>query len=149
MFSIVTGPIPEYVHDDRVVEDSERNVWLRKVRRDVEFPGAMMLLSVDGSHVHMDVRTELNEDPETGRPYVTSYITAFGSNPIISRLTGVTAHRFITKAEGQAFLMLGVEALLVFGDNYNGLGRPAGMYRVRLSTSGQEREYTLVDFPDY
>ncbi|MFF2389550.1 hypothetical protein [Agromyces sp. NPDC058104] len=83
-------------------------------------------------------------DSEAGTRFV-GRVIGFGTSPIAAEQAGTSRYRFANDEERRAAEQLVAEALLVYGDFYNGLDHPDGVFTVEVPTEAYGTfEYTLA-----
>ncbi|MFF2272216.1 hypothetical protein ACFVTX_08070 [Agromyces sp. NPDC058136] len=83
---------------------------------------------------------------EAGKRFV-GRVSGFGTSPIAAEQAGTPGYRFVDDEERRAAERLAAEALLVYGDFYDGLDRPDGVFTVEVPTEEYGTfDYTLSSF---
>ena len=82
---------------------------------------------------------------EAGKRFV-GRVIGFGTSMIAAEQAGTAGYRFVDDAERLAAERLAAEALLVYGDFYDGLEHPDRVFTVEVPTEHGVSEYTLSTF---
>jgi hypothetical protein len=123
------------------VIDESREADLQRAYGKGPVPGVSFVLSWGGRVIPMDVVRRQVHNPDSA-PYLLSVFQTFGFSPAIKFRAGIKSFSFSSADEEHTARMLAVEALLVFGGNYDGLERPDGYNRVAF----EGHEWILSDF---
>lgn len=125
----------------RVIEDPSRGAVLQFVGGRGPLPGGRSFIFTVGDHkIPFDTVTDPVAD-ERGTHWLTQF-DSFGASFTVARLVEIPEPKFASQSERDEAQSLAAEALLVFGQSYDGLDLPDGEVRVLW----HEREWVLSDF---
>jgi hypothetical protein len=142
MFEIESSIRPETNLEARAVVDVDRDVKLVYASGHGRVPGSAFVLTWGDRVIPFDTsRDEVLDDPH-GVVYYRTVVRLFGASPSAENAVGAKPFAFADDVERSAALRLAIEALLVYGSNYNGLSKPDGYNRVLEGG----REWGLSDF---
>ncbi|MFF2493487.1 hypothetical protein [Agromyces sp. NPDC058064] len=82
---------------------------------------------------------------KAGRRFV-GHVIGFGTSMLAAEQAGTSGYRFVDEEERRAAERLAAEALLVYGDFYDGLDHPDGVFTVEVPTKHGSSEYTRSSF---
>jgi len=102
--------------------------------------GEVFLLEIDTKRIPFDTdwTSEIDQD---GKFFLMKFDT-FGGSQVGALLAGLRTYVFSSSDEKRSAQMLAVEALLVYGLNFDGLRYPDGRWRVDF----EGRQWRLSDF---
>jgi len=132
MFQVAPWFSPYLNVMQKIVIDHARDVSLHFAATNGRQPGDGFLLSWGDRPIPFESLTSQVSDPVTGEMYHLTKFTAFGVSLIVAMNTKVKPYRFFSDEELAAAMRLAAAALLVYGDSYDGLSGPDGLYRVLL-----------------
>jgi hypothetical protein len=145
MFQIEPSPVVGARGDSLRVIDHSRDVWLQRITSHGADSGYTFQLVRGHTPIALDTIADEHVDAD-GRTYYLSQIVAIGGSPLALRVAGIDAVAFATADDKDAATELAAEALLVYGNYYDGLSKPEGQFRVSYSTRGEQRIATLASF---
>lgn len=118
--------------DDKMVVDHERDVWLQRVSGLGPEPGDAFKLVWGGRVIPFEtVRAPVMKSDGSTAYYLAKF-RSFGSSGSARLRANIPVYRFQSDEERQQAMMLAAEALIEFGDVYNGDQRPEGYNRVQV-----------------
>jgi len=121
----------------RSVVDVERGVVLQRVSGQGQVPNAeAMLMSWQGRLIPFDTRFR-----SAGGHYIVDF-DSFGVSYTVKLRVGILQYVFPDAEAQREAQLLAVEALLVYGEFFNGLSKPDGHCRVEF----EGRQWVLSDF---
>ena len=115
-----------------IVVDHGRDVSLYRAANMGRLPGDGFILTWGDRQIPFESFSMQVHDPGSGETYYLVKFTAFGVSAAVELRTAVKSYRFGSDEELAMSRRLAVEALLVYGSNYNGLTYPDGENRVEL-----------------
>ncbi|POH71000.1 hypothetical protein C3B59_03270 [Cryobacterium zongtaii] len=115
-----------------IVVDHERDVSLYRAAKMGPMPGDGFILTWGDRQIPFESLSSQVTYPVSGETYYLVKFTAFGFSAAVELRTKVKSYRFGSDEELATARRLAVEALLVYGSNYNGLTYPDGENRVEL-----------------
>ncbi|TFC54519.1 MULTISPECIES: hypothetical protein [unclassified Cryobacterium] len=125
---------------DYKVVDDERGVWIQFLASRGRSPGGVFKLVVGETVIPFETACDFIEDAD-GDGHLLTRFDLFGLSPAAS-VRGVAPNMMISPDELREYMLLAVEALLVFGSFYDGDSKPEGWARVELHAV----VYTLASF---
>lgn len=131
---------PSDMTTKRVV-DPERDVSLELVALPGRNPGGAYVLRTPQATVPFET-SEQDGLRDAGGLYRRTTFTSFGSSLYASTRAGITPAIFASAEDEQALMMLAIEAILIFGDYYNGFASRPLFYRVEFAG----KVFTRQDF---
>ena len=123
------------------VIDHERDAWLQFVRSQRDGPRVMKLVWQGDVIPFEIIRVQVREMPP-GETWYRSRFGAFGASNGIKPWDGIKPYHFSDPKLRHQAQMLAVEALLAYGDHYNGDVRSDGYNRIEF----EGRLYRKSDF---
>jgi hypothetical protein len=126
------------------IADHERGAWIQDLTTHGIDPGRTFQLVWGSRVIPFDADTTVSADRD-GKVYV-YHIQGLGTSSWARLLVNVGAYTFASDEERDEAMMLAAEALLVFGDYYDGLEQPEGKYRVEVERGGKSEIFTLASF---
>jgi len=143
MFEIANDSKPRDVKAISVL-DKSRDVELRMLAGRRE-PGEVCRMAWGNRDIPFETSRELKFDSD-GTSGDRIFFESFGASVQAKIYHGVLPYQFVSTDERDTALLLAAEALLVFGNNYNGLSRREGQYIVTISEGANAGDYTLGSF---
>ena len=131
---------PSDMTTKRVV-DPERGISLELVALPGRKPGGAYVLRTPRVAVPFET-SEQDGLRDAGGLYRRITFTSFGSSFYASTRAGIPPALFESAEEEMALMMLAIEAILIFGDYYNGFASRPLFYRVEFDG----RIFTRLDF---
>ncbi|POH65437.1 hypothetical protein C3B61_05330 [Cryobacterium zongtaii] len=125
---------------DHKIIDDERGVWIQFLGSRGLSRGHVFKLVVGETVIPFETERDYIEDADGAAHQLTRFV-AFGLSPAAG-LRGVAPYVITSPVERRTYKLLATEALLVFGDIYDGDSRPEGFARVELDGV----IYTLASF---
>ena len=125
---------------DHKIIDVERDVWMQFLGSRGLSSGGVFKLVVGETVIPCETERDYIEDADGAAHQLTRFV-AFGLSPA-AELRGVAPHVITSPVERRMYKLLATEALLLFGDIYNGDSKPEGYSRVELDGV----IYTLASF---
>ena len=116
-----------------IVVDHERDVSLYRAAKMGRIPGDGFILTWGDRQIPFESLSGPVRDAVSGETYYLVKFTTFGFSMAVELRTQVKSYRFGSDEELAMSRRLAVEALLVYGSNYNGLTYPDGENRVELN----------------
>lgn len=131
----------------KVVVDEDRDVWFQYIADILPDPGTAFRLVWHDRPILLEANVNAQVFDAPGKElFRLTRLYEFGSSPKGMLRTGIQPFVFANAEEKHEALQLAVEALLVFGQWYNGDRYPDGYRRVVTDLEGEEKNYTLSDF---
>lgn len=131
------------LYGDKRVLDPETGTTLQLVSLNFRSSGGVFILAQGDARIRFTTSIEYDlVDPHTGEPYRVTRIESFGKSYFSYQRSEAGDHELTGLDEKFNWRKIAVEALLVFGDDYDGLESVADYARVDLD--GQP--ITLKDF---
>ncbi|MEC5182681.1 hypothetical protein RCH12_000111 [Cryobacterium sp. MP_3.1] len=125
---------------DHKIIDDERGVWIQFLGSRGKSSGGAFKLVVGETVIPFETERDYIEDAD-GAAHVLTRFFAFGLSPAAS-VRGIASNVITSPVERRTYKLLATEALLLFGDIYNGDSKPEGYSRVELDGV----IYTLASF---
>jgi hypothetical protein len=125
---------------ERKIVDDERVVWIQFLCSRGRTPGHVFKLVVGETVIPFETERDYIEDADGAAHQLTRFV-AFGLSPA-ANARGVAPNVITSPFERRKYKLLATEALLLFGDIYDGDSRPEGYARVELDGV----IYTLASF---
>jgi hypothetical protein len=125
--------------DYRVVDD-ERGMWIQFLAGRGRSPGGVFKLVVGETVIPFETDCDFIEDADGAGHLLTRFVF-FGLSPAASA-RGVAPNVITSPVERRKYMLLAAEALLVFGNFYDGDSKPEGWTQIELDRV----IYTLASF---
>ena len=125
----------------QAVVNADGSIVLRWVSpRLMNGSGRVFLLEIGTKRIPFD--TDWSSESNQDGTFFLMTLDSFGFSQIGMSLAGLQPHLFLDAEEKRSAQVLAVEALLVCGQNFDGLLRPDGRWRVQF----EGRQWRLSDF---
>jgi len=154
MFEIRSSVQQQTHLESRAVVDLDRGVTLVYVSGHGRVPGSAFVMNWGLRSNPFDAWRREVVDAVDGTTYYRTGLGLFGASLAAENAAGAKRFAFVNQEERSAAVRLAVEALLVYGSNYNGLSKPDGYNRVvegghewRLSDFGIEGSQAVISQP--
>lgn len=127
------------------VIDVGRETWIQRVGSQASEPGLAFQMHVGPEALTFDT-LPFAEHLDGERIHV-DRLEQFGSSPKGELKTGISSYEFKDLGTREQWILLAAEALLVFGENYNGLRLPLRYHFVEITLDGATKRMSKTDFP--
>ena len=122
MFVVEASTDPTSNRTQKRVIDVGRETWIQRVGSHASEPGLAFQMHVGSQSLTFD--TTPSAEKVNGERVHVDRVMQFGSSPKGALRTGIPAYEFSDSLKRRQWILLAAEALLVFGENYNGLRLP-------------------------
>jgi hypothetical protein len=128
----------------RCVVDLARGLRMQRVAGFAHGHGDAYQLTAGDDVIPFEASEEIVTGAQPGAYFIRRRILSFGASPVAQRFMGTGSYTFPDAERRLELMGFAIEALLIYGDNYDGAERPDGL--VLVEAGG--RTFTLADFRD-